>query len=127
MIQTGTYVNVIDNSGAKKAYCIKILKGYRKRYSSVGDCLLVSIIRLRTHRKSFSKVKTGQLYRAIIIRVKACKFFRYGDSLNFLENSVVLLSKQNKNIGTRIFGAVPSYFRFTRFMKLLSISSGILI
>lgn len=125
MITQGTYLNVIDNSGAKKAYCIKILKGYRSRYAYLGDVILVSIHKLRSHRKSFSKVKTGELYKALIVRTKIKKFAYSGDSYQFLENAIVLLNKQNKFIGTRIFGAVPKFFRYTKYMRLVSISSSL--
>lgn len=126
MIIQGTYLNVVDNSGAKNAYCIKIIKGYKNRYAFLGDTILVSINKLRSHRKSFSKVKAGELYKAIIVRTKFKKISFFGDSYNFLENAVVLLSKQNKFIGTRIFGVIPKLFRFTKYMRLVSICPGII-
>ena len=39
MIQTQTYLNVADNSGAKKIMCIRILGGNRK-YASIGDVII---------------------------------------------------------------------------------------
>ena len=52
MIIQGTYLNVVDNSGAKNAYCIKIIKGYKNRYAFLGDIILVSITRLRPTSRS---------------------------------------------------------------------------
>jgi len=57
MIQNGTYLNVQDNSGARSVMCIKVLKGYKSRYAYIGDLILVSIKKLRTKRRSLSKVK----------------------------------------------------------------------
>jgi len=125
MITQGTYLNVVDNSGAKKAYCIRIIKGYKSRYAFAGDTILVSVQKLRSHRKSFSKVKTGELYQAVIVRTKSKKSTYKGDSYKFLENAIVLLNKQNKFIGTRVFGTVPKLFRYTKYMRLISISSGL--
>jgi large subunit ribosomal protein L14 len=125
MITQGTYLSVVDNSGAKKAYCIKIIKGYKSRYAFLGDIILVSIHKLRAHRKSFSKVKTGELYKAIIVRTKFKKLNYCGDSYQFLDNAIVLLNKQNKFIGTRVFGTIPKFFRYTKYMRLVSISSGL--
>jgi large subunit ribosomal protein L14 len=39
MIQTQTYLNVADNSGARKIMCIRILGGNRK-YASIGDVII---------------------------------------------------------------------------------------
>ena len=39
MIQTQTYLNVADNSGAKKIMCIRILGG-NKKYAGIGDVII---------------------------------------------------------------------------------------
>jgi len=70
MIQVGTYLNVQDNSGARSVLCIKVLKGYRSRYAFIGDLILVSIKKLRTKRRLLSKVKKGEILKALIIRTK---------------------------------------------------------
>jgi large subunit ribosomal protein L14 len=124
MIQRGSFLKVIDNSGAKNAYCIRIISNSSKRYAFVGDLLLVSVKSLRAKRRFSSKVKTGTLVRALIVRSKITKFYFFGDNLKFYENSAVLLNKQNKLIGTRIFGLLPNSLRYTRFMKLLSVCAG---
>lgn len=124
MIQNGTVLKVIDNSGAKVVTCIKILVGFKKRYAYSGDIIVVSINSLRSKRRFNAKVKKGQVYRALIVRTKTSKFSFVGDYTTFLENSVLLLSKQNKLIGTRVFGSLQCNFRFTKFLKILSLSSG---
>ena len=43
MIQSGTLLDVIDNSGASKVKCLKVLNGYKRRYASIGDFVLVSV------------------------------------------------------------------------------------
>lgn len=126
MIQNGTYLNVQDNSGARLVQCIKISKGYKSRYSSIGDLILVSIKKLRTKRRLLSKVKKGEIFKALIIRTKTkFKTLNNGNFQSFTENSVVLLNKQNKLIGTRIFGFVPKKLRYTKFFRLISLSSGV--
>jgi large subunit ribosomal protein L14 len=125
MIQNGTFLNVIDNSGAKTVFCIKVLSGYRKRYAGIGDKIIISVKKLRLKRRAQSKVKKGDIFPAIIVRTKVTSPFLYGDKLSFSENSVVLLNKQNKLIGTRIFGVMPKSFRYSKYLKLISLSSGI--
>jgi len=128
MIQNNTILNVLDNSGARSAMCIKVLSGYKKRYAFCGDLILITIKSLRSKRRSTSKVKKGELYKAIIIRTKIKSLSSKGlqDSISFFENSIILLNKQHKFIGTRVFGALPSSFRFSKFLKAISLSSGIL-
>lgn len=70
MIQVGTLLNVIDNSGATQVKCLKILKGYKRRYGYVGDLVLVSVKNLREKRKEFSRVKKGDICKALIVRTK---------------------------------------------------------
>ena len=43
MIQVQTFLNVADNSGAKKVQCIGIIGNSRQRYASVGDVITVSV------------------------------------------------------------------------------------
>ena len=43
MIQMTTVLDVADNSGAKKVYCIKVLGGSKRKYASLGDVVVVSI------------------------------------------------------------------------------------
>ena len=123
MIQSGTYLNVIDNSGAKDVCCIKVSTGYRRRYSFVGDVIVVSVKSLRSKRKATSKVKKGDVVKALVVRTKSKKKDFSGKTLSFLENSVVLLNNQYKPIGSRVFGSVPMALSFSKYLKVSSISS----
>ena len=124
MIQKGTYLNVIDNSGAKEVCCIHVLNGYRKRYAAIGDTIVVSIKSLRIKRRSHAKIKKGEVLKALIVRTKT-NIKNYSlEQLSFLDNSAILLSRQDKLLGTRIFGSVPSYFRYTKFLRIVSLASG---
>jgi large subunit ribosomal protein L14 len=99
--------------------------GYRKRYAFIGDNIVVSVKKLRNKRKLFSKVKKGDVIKALIIRTKTSLKSYSAEHLIFKENCVVLLNKQNKLIGTRMFGIIPSFFRYTRFLKIVSLASGL--
>ena len=127
MIQAGTFLNVIDNSGAKNVSCIKVLSGYRRRYAGVGDLIVVSVKNLRTKRRSTSKIKKGEMSKAVVVRTKSTIKSFSGERLNFFENSAVLLNNQKKPLGTRIFGSLPKNFRFTKYLRLVSLSAGIVL
>ena len=128
MIQKNTNLNVIDNSGAKTAYCIGLGGGFNKKSAKIGDIVVISIKSLRNKRKLSSKVKKGDIVHGLIVRTKILKTNNFsGDSFAFGENAVILLTRQNKFLCTRIFGSVPVFFRYSRYVRILSMSSGTLI
>lgn len=126
MIQQGTYLNVIDNSGAKTVYCIKVLSGYRRRYAFIGDVVIVSVKDLRLKKRNTLKIKKGDILKALIIRSKVVFKSYFFESLKFFDNAVILLNLKNKFIGTRIFGSVPKFFRYTKYLRILSLSAGLI-
>jgi len=126
MIQKGTYLNVVDNSGAKKACCIHVSGGYRNRYGRTGDVVIVSIKSLRSKRREVSKIKKGDILRGLIVKTKIYKPSYSNESVSFFENAIVLLNNQNKLLGTRVFGAVLKTFRYTKHLRILSLASGVI-
>lgn len=124
MIQKGSYLRVIDNSGAKKACCIHVLGGYRKRYAKTGDIIVASIKSLRSKRRDTSKVKKGDIIKALIVKTKVYRPSYSQECIAYIENAVVLLNNQYKLLGTRIFGPVQKEFRYTKYLRILSIAAG---
>ena len=70
MVQKGTFLKVVDNSGAKSVCCVRIISNQKYRYAYTGDILLVSVKKLRSKRRVASKVKKGQRLRALVVRTK---------------------------------------------------------
>lgn len=126
MIQSGSYLNVIDNSGAKDVCCIKVSKGYRRRYATIGDVITVSIKNIRKKKKLTSKVQKGDVTKALIVRTRSSTTSKLNEQSKYFENSVVLITKQNKLIGTRIFGAVSKSFKNTKFLRVASLCAGLI-
>jgi large subunit ribosomal protein L14 len=125
MIQSGSYLNIIDNSGAKDICCIKVSKGYRRRYASIGDVITASIKNIRKRKKLTAKVQKGDVVKALIVRTRAITKSKTNEQVSFFENSAILMTKQHKLIGTRIFGAVPKRIKYTRFLRIASLCSGL--
>ena len=123
MIQQQTKLKVIDNSGARLVKCIKVLGGFKKKKASTRDLIIVSVIKLRNKFKITSKVKKGEIYKAMVIRKKKKKKKKDGSYLYFFENSICLLNNQEKPIASRIIGPISKQFKKTR-MKLINLASG---
>ncbi|MFH2011793.1 MAG: 50S ribosomal protein L14 [Pseudomonadota bacterium] len=122
MIQMQTVLNVADNSGAKKLFCIKVLGGTRRRYASLGDIIVVSVKEAIPN----SKVKKGNVSRAVVVRTAKEVRRKDGSYIKFDDNSAVLINNQNEPIGTRIFGPVARELRAKKFMKIVSLAPEVL-
>ncbi|MBP1709099.1 MAG: ribosomal protein [Deltaproteobacteria bacterium] len=122
MIQQQTRLTVADNSGAKRVMCIKVLGGSGRRYASLGDVIVVSIKEAIPN----SKVKKGEVAKAVIVRTKKEVRRKDGTYIKFDDNSAVLINPQNEPIGTRIFGPVARELRAKKFMKIISLAPEVL-
>ena len=115
-------MTVADNSGAKEVYCIKVLGGTRRRYARVGDIIVVSVKEAIPN----SKVKKGDVVKAVVVRTKKEIRRPDGSLIRFDDNSAVLINAQREPIGTRIFGPVARELRAHRFMKIISLAPEVL-
>ncbi len=128
MIQPRTVLKVADNSGAKTVRCLKVLGGFKRRYAHLGDIVVVSVTQLRNRFKLTSRVKKGEVLRAVIIRTRTPQWRKDGSATTLSENSVVLLNKKGGPMATRIVGPVPRNLRYKRGGgKLFSISAGVVL
>ena len=118
MIQTQSYLEVADNSGARRVMCIKVLGGSNRRYARVGDLIKVTVKEAIPR----GKVKKGQVITAVVVRTKKGVRRPDGSLVKFDENAAVLLNNQDAPIGTRIFGPVTRELRGEKFMKIISLA-----
>ncbi len=122
MIQTQSYLDVADNSGARRVMCIKVLGGSKRRYAGVGDLIKVTVKEAIPR----GKVKKGQVMTAVVVRTKKGVRRDDGSLIKFDDNAAVLLNAQNAPIGTRIFGPVTRELRGEQFMKIISLAPEVL-
>lgn len=122
MIQMQSRLKVADNSGAKEVQCLKVLGGSKRRYASIGDIIIVSIKEALPN----SKVKKGDVAKAVIVRTKAKLRRPDGSYLSFDDNSAVLINASLEPIGTRIFGPVARELRAKSFVKIVSLAPEVL-
>lgn len=118
MIQTESYLDVADNSGARRVMCIKVLGGSKRRYARVGDVIKVSVKEAIPR----GKVKKGQVLNAVVVRTRKGVRRPDGSIIRFDDNAAVLLNNQLAPIGTRIFGPVTRELRGEQFMRIISLA-----
>src|SRR5690348_2619652 len=100
MVQVGTMLNIIDNSGVERVRCIHI---YRKTKKAMpGDKILLAVQRVRVT----SKIKKGQVLKGILVSSMFKNFYR-GGHFTFCDlNGAILLKKNGDILGTRFMGPV---------------------
>lgn len=116
MIQTQSIINVADNTGAKKALCIKVLGGSKKKYARIGDLVVVAV-------KSASVkgvVKNHTVQRAVVVRTKNTIRRLDGSYLRFDDNAVVIVDTNGMPKGTRVFGPIARELRAAGYQKIVS-------
>ena len=118
MIQMRSYLNVADNSGAKRVQCIKVLGGTRRKNASIGDIVVVAVKDALPN----AAIKKGNVERAVIVRTK--KEYRRldGTYIRFDDNACVLIDPSSNPKGKRIFGPVARELRDKDFMKIVSLA-----
>ncbi|MBU2512440.1 50S ribosomal protein L14 [bacterium] len=118
MIQTQSRMEVADNSGAKVIQCIKVLGGSGRRYARIGDLIVASVKQAAPQ----SKVKAGEVVKAVIVRTAYPTQRNDGTTIRFDTNAAVILNPKLEPIGTRIFGPVGRELRNKNFMKIVSLA-----
>ncbi len=122
MIQSYTYMDVADNSGAKQVMCFHVLGGSKRRYGSLGDIVVVAVKEAIPQ----ATVKKGDVSKAVIVRTTKGVRREDGSYIKFDRNACVLINAQGESIGTRIFGPVARELRWKKFMKIISLAPEVL-
>jgi large subunit ribosomal protein L14 len=122
MIQMQSMLDVADNSGAKRLCCIKVLGGSKRKYAYVGDTIVCSVREAMPN----SKVKKGDVVKAVIVRTAKEIHRPDGSLIRFDNNSAVVVNANGETIGTRIFGPVARELRGAGYMKIVSLAPEVL-
>jgi large subunit ribosomal protein L14 len=122
MIQMQSMLEVADNSGAKKIFCINIHGGSKPKYAGVGDVITASV----KEATPDGNVKKGQVVKAVIVRTVKAKRRRDGSYIRFDQNAAVLVKDDGEPVGTRVFGPVARELRDKKFMKIVSLAPEVL-
>jgi large subunit ribosomal protein L14 len=122
MIQQESYLNVADNSGARKIMCIRVVGGGNRRYAGVGD-VIVGVVKDATPNMA---VKKSDVIKAVVVRTKHTVRRDSGMSIRFDDNAAVIINADGNPRGTRVFGPVARELRDKNYMKIVSLAPEVL-
>ena len=122
MIQMQSRLGVADNSGARQVECIKVVGGSKRRYASIGDTIIVSVKEALPN----SKVRKGEVKRAVVVRTRKELSRDDGTYIRFDDNAAVLIDDNDQPLGTRIFGPVARELRGRKYMRIISLAPEVL-
>nr|YP_009144079.1 ribosomal protein L14 [Wollemia nobilis]AKE36625.1 ribosomal protein L14 [Wollemia nobilis] len=122
MIQSQTYLNVADNSGARKLMCIRVLGASNRKYAHIGD-VIIAIIKEVAPNMPLEK---SEVVRAVVIRT--CKELKRDNGMIIRsdDNAAVVIDQQGNPKGTRVFGSVARELRQLNFTKIVSLAPEVL-
>lgn len=118
MIQLRTMLNVADNSGARRLQCFHVMGGSYRKYASLGDIIVCSVIDALPN----GAVKKGTVVKAVVVRVKRNLRRPDGSYVSFDDNAACLVDDKNEPKGTRVFGPVARELRDKEFLKIVSLA-----
>ena len=118
MIQQQTYLNVADNSGARKLMCLRVLGKGNSPYGRIGD-VIVAVVKDALPNMA---VKKSDVVKAVIVRTKQSINRDSGMSIRFDDNAAVIINADNNPRGTRVFGPVARELRDKNFTKIVSLA-----
>ena len=122
MIQPQTYLNVADNSGARKLMCIQILGASNRKYAHIGDIIIAVVKEVVPNMP----LKKSEIVRAVVVRT--CKELKRknGTIIQFDDNAAVVINQEGNPKGTRVFGPVARELREYNFTKIVSLAPEVL-
>ena len=119
MIQNQSYLNIADNSGARKIMCIRILGSNNPKYAKIGD-IIIGVVKEASPNMP---IKKSDIIRAVIVRTKKTMRRIDGMHIRFDDNAAVIITQDNNPKGTRIFGPIARELREKNFSKIISLAS----
>lgn len=122
MIQPQTYLNVADNSGARKLMCIRVIGTSNRKYANIGD-IIIAVVKEAVPNMP---IKKSEIIRAVIVRTKKEFKRKNGSIIKFDDNAAVVINQEGNPKGTRVFGPIARELREANFTKIVSLAPEVL-
>lgn len=118
MLQLRSILDVADNTGARKASLICVLRKMGSFNAGIGDVVRVNI------KESIpgATVKKGEMALAVVVRTRHDIKRRDGSILRFDRNAIVIIDDKDNPRGTRVFGPIARELRDKNFSKIISLA-----
>jgi large subunit ribosomal protein L14 len=117
-----SWLEVADNSGARKLQMILPLGGSTGSNAGLGDTITASV----KEASPDGQVKKGTVVKAVIVRTRKEYRRRDGTYIRFDSNAAVLINDTGEPVGTRVFGPVARELRERKFLKIVSLAPEVL-
>jgi large subunit ribosomal protein L14 len=119
MIRPQSYLNVADNSGARKLMCIRVLGSGS---GNIGDIIIAVVKDALPNMPT----KRSDVVRAVIVRTSKGIRRQNGMTIKFDDNAAVIVNKEGNPRGTRVFGPIARELRDRNFTKIVSLAPEVL-
>lgn len=119
MIKPQSYLNVADNSGARKLMCIRVLGS---NSANIGDTIIAVVKDAIPNMPT----KKSDVVRGVIVRTKKGIRRANGMNIKFDDNAAVVVNKEGNLRGTRVFGPIARELRDRNFTKIISLAPEVL-
>lgn len=119
MIIPQSYLNVADNSGARKLMCIRVLG---TGSGGIGDIIIAVVKDALPNMPT----KKADIVRAVIVRTSKGLRRQNGMTIKFDDNAAVIINKEGNPRGTRVFGPIARELRDRNFTKIVSLAPEVL-
>nr|YP_009555575.1 ribosomal protein L14 [Isoetes piedmontana]AZU95648.1 ribosomal protein L14 [Isoetes piedmontana] len=117
-IQPRTYLNVADNSGARKLMCIRILGASNCKYANIGDATIAVVGEAVPNMPP----KKSGIVRAAVVRTRKELKRDNGMIIRFDDNAAVVINKEGNPKGTRVFGPIARELREFNSTQIVSLA-----
>ena len=128
MLQVEQDVDVADNTGAKIAQVIRVLRGstargrFSRKKAYIGDRVICTVKKALPN----GEVKEHEIVTAVVVRSAYPTRRDDGSYVRFDKSAIVIIDKEGNPRGTRIFGAVARELRDKNYMKIVSLATEVI-
>lgn len=122
MIKPYTKLKVADNTGVKTIQVIRVLRGPRVAYGTIGDVVVANVREVLPN----SDYKKGDVVKAVVVRLAKEIKRPDGTCVKFDDNAAVIIDQLGEPSGTRVFGPVARELREKGYLKIISLAPEVL-
>ena len=122
MIQIRSILKPADNSGAKRLMVVHIYGGSKRRFAHLGSVVKAVVDQADPH----GNVHDSEMERVLIVRTRKETRRTDGSYIRFDDNAGVVIDKEGKPRGTRIFGPVAREIKEAGYAKIASLATEVL-